>query len=200
MKPKIFKLSMCAIGVVIGGSLLSVLAPRTSADEGIDPDVIFARAEQDGSVGTARKTRLVDARPAEVGEVIVTVISGEGQETRSKRAEAGDMVVRNRCPATGNEQYLVTASKFAERYGKPLGPEDTDGWRSFRPTGIDMLYVVVRAEDGSFTFTAPWGEPMEARPGDALVRDPADPKDTYRVAAASFECTYEIVKPAGGAP
>ncbi len=60
-----------------------------------------------------------------------------------------------------------------------------------------MLYVVVRAEDGSFTFTAPWGEPMVARPGDALVRDPADPKDTYRVAAASFACTYEIVKPAG---
>jgi hypothetical protein len=59
-----------------------------------------------------------------------------------------------------------------------------------------MLYVLVRPDDGSFTFTAPWGEAMVARPGDALARDPANPKDTYRVAAASFACTYEIIKPA----
>jgi hypothetical protein len=59
-----------------------------------------------------------------------------------------------------------------------------------------MLYVVVRPEDGKFSFTAPWGEPMVARPGDAWVRNPADPKDTYRVAATAFKCTYEILEPA----
>jgi hypothetical protein len=37
---------------------------------------------------------------------------------------------------------------------------------------------------------------MVARPGDAIVRSPADPSDTYRVAAASFACTYEIIEPA----
>ena len=47
-----------------------------------------------------------------------------------------------------------------------------------------------------FTFTAPWGEPMVARPGDAIVRDPQNPADTYRIAAAAFECTYEILEPA----
>jgi hypothetical protein len=55
-----------------------------------------------------------------------------------------------------------------------------------------MLYFVVRPSDGTFTFTAPWGEAMIARPGDAIVRDPKDPSDTYRIAAGAFECTYEI--------
>ena len=49
--------------------------------------------------------------------------------------------------------------------------------------------------DGTFTFNAPWDELMIARPGDAIVRDPKDPKDTYRVAAAAFDCTYEIEEP-----
>ena len=37
---------------------------------------------------------------------------------------------------------------------------------------------------------------LVVRPGDAIVRNPADPGDTYRVAAASFACTYEIIEPA----
>lgn len=184
------------IGLPVAGFPLSGSALAAKASEGVDPNALFARAAQERSVGIAKKTRPVDARPAMVGEVVVTVISGEGEETRSKPAEAGDRVVRNRCPDTGNEQYLVKASKFAERYGKPIGPANADGWRPFRPQGTDMLFVVVRAEDGSFTFAAPWGEPMAARPGDAIVRNPTDPKDTYRVAAASFACSYEIVKPA----
>jgi hypothetical protein len=58
-----------------------------------------------------------------------------------------------------------------------------------------MLYFIVRSSDGIFTFQAPWGESMIARPGDAIVRDPKDPKDTYRIAAAAFDCTYEIIGP-----
>ena len=60
-----------------------------------------------------------------------------------------------------------------------------------------MSYFVVREADGSFSFMAPWGEPMVARPGDAIVRNPADPADTYRIAAAAFACTYEVVRPPG---
>ena len=71
-------------------------------------------------------------------------------------------------------------------------------------TGLGIAGVTVRvgslstttAADGSFTFTAPWGEPMVARPGDAIVRSPQDPADTYRIAAAAFACTYEILRPA----
>ena len=50
-------------------------------------------------------------------------------------------------------------------------------------------------KDGEFTFTAPWGETMVARPGDAIVQDAQDPKDTYRVQKAAFACTYEEIRP-----
>ena len=60
-----------------------------------------------------------------------------------------------------------------------------------------MRFFVVGETEVAFTFTAPWGEEMVARPGDAIVRNPADPTDTYRVAAAAFECTYEVVTPPG---
>jgi hypothetical protein len=133
--------------------------------------------------------------PGSVSGTADTQIADEGKETQSKPAAAEDMVVRNRCESTGNEEYLVSASTFPQRYEGPLGPEDAQGWRPYRPLGPKMLYLVVRPEDGAFSFTAPWGEEMAARPGDAIVRNPADPKDTYRVAAASFACTYEILEP-----
>lgn len=175
---------------------LTFKAPLVFGDPVMDIHALFAAAEREGRVGVARKSREVDVRPAVPGEIVVTVIAGEGKETQSKPAHAGDMVVRNRCESTGNEAYLVSADKFRERYEGPLGPEDAQGWRPYRPLGPKMLYLLVRPEDGAFSFTAPWGEPMAARPGDAIVRDPADPTDTYRVAAASFVCTYEILQPA----
>ena len=49
-------------------------------------------------------------------------------------------------------------------------------------------------KDGEFTFTAPWGETMVALPGDAIVQDAQDPKDTYRVQKAAFTCTYEEIR------
>jgi hypothetical protein len=181
-----------------GAMLAAVLALTWGAAEAADADVhaMFDQAEREARVGLARKTIPVDARPAQPGEVVVTVIAGEGKETESPPAQPGDMVVRNRCPATGNEEILVSAAKFAERYEGPMEPADARGWRPYRPRGVEMQYFVVRAPDGAFTFTAPWGEPMTARPGDAIVRDPRDPADTYRIAAAAFVCTYEILDPA----
>ena len=174
--------------------LAACLAATPAGAQSIDVAPLFAQAEQAGRVGLARKTQLVDARPAALGEIVVTVIAGEGKETQSTPAELGDMVVRNRCPATGNEQYLVKARNFAARYDIAPGEPDPQGWRPYRPRGIDMRYFVVDLAQGSFTFTAPWGEAMVARPGDAIVRNPADARDTYRIAAAAFTCTYEIVK------
>lgn len=165
----------------------------------MDIHELFERAAEEGRVGIARKSRLVDARPAAPGQVIVTIIAGEGKETQSRPAAPGDMVVRNRCESSGYEQYLVSAGKFADRYEGPLGEADPEGWRPYRPKGLEMLYVIIREEDGSFSFTAPWGEEMVVRPGDAIVCNPSDHEDTYRVAHAVFECTYEIVKsPVGG--
>ena len=163
----------------------------------MDINTLFEEALSDGRVGVARKSQPVDVRPAVQGEVVVTMIAGEGKETKSRPAVAGDMVVRNRCEATGNEEYLVDQKIFAKRYDGPLGPQDAFGWSTYRPRGGDLLYFIVRDKDGAFSFTAPWGEEMVARPGDAIVRDPADPKDSYRVAAAAFECTYEVIKAPG---
>jgi hypothetical protein len=171
------------------------IATMVSAAE-VDVHAVFAKAELDGRVGTARKTKPVDVRPAEPGEVVVTVIAGEGKETESPPAVAGDMVVRNRCPETGNEEILVSAAKFAQRHEGPIGAAGADGWLPYRPRGVEMLYFVLRPDEGPFSFTAPWGEAMVAKPGDAIVRDPGNPKDTYRIAAAAFACTYEVLRAA----
>jgi hypothetical protein len=166
----------------------------------VDVHALFEIAQRDGRVGVARKSKPVDARAAVPGEVIVTLILGEGKETQSRPADAGDMVVRNRCEATGNEEYLVSARTFAERYDGPLDPDDHAGWGAYRPRGPEMLYFVVRPEDGAFTFMAPWDEEMVAKPGDVIIRNPMDAKDTYRVAGASFACTYEIVRAPRASP
>ncbi|MFN0218258.1 MAG: hypothetical protein ACKVP4_05530 [Hyphomicrobium sp.] len=154
-----------------------------------------ARADAAGGVGVARKTMPVDVRPAKPGEIVVSIIAGEGKETQSSPAEAGDMVVRNRCPETGNEEILVRGTKFSERYAGPSGPADESGWREYAPRGVEMRYAILNSAEGAFSFMAPWGEPMAARPGDAIVQDPRNPADTYRIAAAAFRCTYEIVTP-----
>ncbi|TDH59788.1 hypothetical protein E2C06_25420 [Dankookia rubra] len=162
-----------------------------------DVHALFAAAEAAGRVGVAQKTKPVDARPAHPGEVIVTHIAGEGQETQSKPAAEGDWVVRNRCPITGNEEYLVKAKTFAERYEGPLSASDAQRWREFHPRGPKLRFFVVTKAERAFRFAAPWGEQMRARPGDVIVRNPGKPDDTYRVAATAFACTYEVVVPPG---
>lgn len=174
----------------------ALIGSAMAADPQVDIQALFADAVQEGRVGTARKTGPVDVRPAEPGEIIVTVIAGEGEETRSPPASPGDMVVRNRCAETGNEEILVSSAKFAGHYDGPTGEAAKEGWCEYRPRGREMRFFTVRDTDGSFSFTAPWGEMMVAGPGDVIVQDPDDPADTYRIAAAAFACTYEIVKPA----
>lgn len=182
-------LSVCLLsGLAIGTEAKAQAVPQR------DVHALFDAAEAAGRVGIARKTKLVDGRPAKPGEIVVTLIKGEGKETQSPPAEAGDVVVRNRCPETGDEEYLVKAARMATRYEGPLAATDAQGWQAYRPKGIELRYFVVGTGEGDFTFKAPWGEDMVARPGDAIVRNPQDPKDTYRVAGLSFTCTYEVVK------
>jgi hypothetical protein len=164
------------------------------AQEAVDVVEYFVRSQDARGAGLARKSKPVDARPAKPGEVVVTIIKGEGKETQSPPAKSGDMVVRNRCRETGNEQFLVPAASFVQRYEGPIGSPDTDGWLPYRPRGAEMRFVVVTEHDGSFNFIAPWGERMVARPGDSIVQDVNNPKDTYRVAKAAFACTYEVLR------
>ncbi len=182
-------LALLGFGLVMVFSSLSL-----GAEERIDVVAWFQKASETQGAGLARKTRPVDVRAARAGEVVVTVIKGEGKETESPPAKPGDMVVRNRCPETGNEEILVSAAKFAQRYDGPVGTADREGWSAYRPRGVEMRFVVVGDKDGAFAFTAPWGESMVAKPGDAILQDPADPDDTYRVARAAFACTYEVTQ------
>ena len=183
------------VGALVAGLLGSM--EIALAQQPIDIQAFFQKARDAGREGLARKTKIVDVRAAKPGEVIVTIIKGEGEETRSKPAKDGDRVVRNRCPETGNEEFLVSASVFGKRYEGPVADPGADGWAPYRPVGVELRFVEVTDEDGAFTFTAPWGENMVARPGDAIVQDAANPKDTYRVQKASFACTYEILRPPG---
>ena len=173
-----------------------LLLTSTVAGAAQDVDILamFAAADAQQRVGLAAKTRAVDGRPAVVGEIVTTLIKGEGVETKSKPAEAGDLIVRNRCPETGNEEYLIKASRVADRYGAPTGAADASGWREYAPKGVEMRFFTVVATEGPWNFTAPWGEAMVAKSGDAIVQDPKNPKDTYRIAAAAFRCTYAVIR------
>ncbi len=56
-------------------------------------------------------------------------------------------------------------------------PTQTDS-RLIGRVGIQVRFVVVTEQDGSFNFIAPWGERMVARPGDLVVQDIKNSKDT----------------------
>jgi hypothetical protein len=171
-----------------------VVWPLTTSAQDFDIKTFFETAANAGRSGLAEKTKLVDARRANPGEIVVTIIKSEGIETKSKPAEPGDMVVRNRCDQTGNEEYLVKAATFARRYGAPLTDADPQGWRAYKPAGAPTRFIVLNANEGPYAFKAPWGETQVARPGDIIAQDPSNPADTYRIAAASFSCTYAVTK------
>jgi hypothetical protein len=179
-------------GAAAAAIIVAMAAPVRAAD--VDIVAVFGKAAAENRTGIGKKTKPVDGRPAKAGEIIVTIIKNEGVETKSKPAEAGDVVVRNRCPETGNEEYLVKANRVKDRYSEPKGAADKDGWQEYEPKGSDMKFFIVTAADGELAFQAPWGEAMKAVPGDTIVQDPGNPKDTYRIAAASWKCTYNVTK------
>src|SRR5262245_66495873 len=104
-------------GLVLG--IVVFCQNPSHAQEAVDIVDYFARSQDARGAGLARKSKPVDVRPAKPGEIIVTMIKGEGKETQSPPAKSGDMVVRNRCPETGNEQILVAAATFSQRYEGP---------------------------------------------------------------------------------
>jgi hypothetical protein len=187
-------MAILAAASLAGAAMAQNAAPDRTLEEMI---ALMADAQARGASGIARKkaTKPVDARPARVGEVVVTVIKGEGKETQSRPARQGDWVVRNRTVETGHEQYLVGAKEFEERYQKSGVAPEADGWQEFRPAGKRMRFYILPPDTKAFTFVAPWGESMVARPGDTIAQDPENEKDVYRIAAAAFADTYEIVQP-----
>ncbi|WP_413482512.1 hypothetical protein [Morganella psychrotolerans] len=182
-------------------SLLFLTAPVYATDDLNslpiqDRAQLFAEANAAHKTGIARKIRPVLARPANSGEIVVTIIRGEGEETRSKPAARGDWVVQNICDATGNEEILVKKEKFTQRYGQALSAPDSRGYQQFRPQGEPADYLKIK-QGAPFAVIAPWGEKQRVMKGDVLIRSQLDPQDSYRVQKAAFECTYQIITPAG---
>jgi hypothetical protein len=120
--------TLVALGVLL-------LASPALAQRPVDTQALFEEAVREGRVGEARRTRPVDARPAQPGEVIGTVIQqGDGLATRARPAAAGDWVARNRCLATGREQYLIAAARFPQRCGTPRSEPGAEGWGCSTPS------------------------------------------------------------------
>lgn len=189
------RFSLLGISIMIGLMASSAFAHANDSPT-LNQIELFAQAQKDGLTGNARKTKPVLARPAVPGEIVVSIIPGEGVETRSKPAEQGDMVVRSTCSDGEFTDILVKAEKFPDRYGPAQSDADAEGYRTYKPTGVTMEYFIVSPKTGDFQFVAPWGEPMVAKVGDAIVQTPNDANDTYRIARSAFDCTYEVLKPA----
>lgn len=76
------RLAACISIVVAGRATVQTLSAQDAAGLDTLPRkdrlAYFADVAGDGAAGTARKTMLVDARPAVPGEVVVSIIAGEG--------------------------------------------------------------------------------------------------------------------------
>ena len=129
-----------------------------------------------GAVKVMVATKPVDVRPAEAGEVVVTIIKGEGKETESPPAKPGDMVVRNRGPETGNEPARILLDSLGRR-AVPSAPEPS---------------LSVRGDEELFQ-TSGLSHPGNVnRQGiDELVRDD-ERRDAVRIQGNGIENLYPI--------
>lgn len=142
--------------------------------------------------GQFKKSKRVHARPANEGEIIVSVTE-DGEET-SNTAKAGDMVVKNLTEA--QEQYLVGQEKFDSRYTALEKVDDI--WTLYEPIGeiraIEVTHEMTTLLDvgEEFYIMAPWNTEQFAREGDYLVAPLPALDEIYRIARSEFEQTYEL--------
>ena len=131
-------------------------------------------------------------RPAGLNETVLTMVSGRLETI--KRAELGDIIVRNFELGSSSEQYIIGAlEKFKSRY--ELTDQtlyvDSLNWGIAKATGL--LHAVEYKGD-PFTFKAPWGEDMECLDGDFIGKLPGETVDqVYRIDREAFEKTYRPV-------
>ena len=135
------------------------------------------------------KQRNVFARIARRAGQIETHTS-DGKETVN-RVRRGGFIGRNQTGA--GETYVLTPEKFQVRY-EWLRP-GKGGFDEYCPIGhiiaveLNRRTLEALGVSGDFTFVAPWGEPMIAKPGDFLA-SPPDFSEVYRIARKEFFETY----------
>ena len=128
---------------------------------------------------TYRKSVVVKARLASLGEVIQTITDGKVET--SNAAKEGDFVVIN---PTG-ECYIIPGDKFKKRYEHFEGDE-------YKATGrIIGLIASKEIADECPEFEAAWGEPMILEEGDVLAMPLGGDPEVYRIAKSVFKETYE---------
>src|SRR5262245_7932211 len=146
---------------------------------------------RDGSV--YRKHRCVMARPALVGEVVVSTTAA-GQETVNTGSE-GDYVVQNL--TTARELYIVRGKTFHERYELE---QSLDIWNRYRPIGqvigleVREALLVRLSLPSPFYIEASWKQLQVTILGDFLVC-PLDGREIYRIARQEFGETYVAATP-----
>ena len=130
-----------------------------------------------------KKFGKVNARVAQGGETIRTVLADGSVETNNAAAE-GDVIVTN----PGGEQYVLKPEKFNSRYEKT----EEDG--VFNAKG--KVRITPNPTGGSIKIIAPWGEEQFGGP-DALIATVYDPDkpdevgaDRYIIGRDEFNATY----------
>ena len=169
-----------------------------------------------GDGSTYAKYQKVLARPAVVGEKVVTITSS-GKETENT-AKEGDFVVQAQTEA--GECYILSGSKLVSRYkiGPSIWQRATPGdsqtdvveWKEYTPTGtvqaveyqphvVGLLNQMRTVPNDKFLATDPeiithfiaiWNEEMVCNKGDMICTP--DGKEVYRIDRVEFEQTYKI--------
>ena len=132
-----------------------------------------------GTPATYVKKARIQARPAQKGETVETVLRNGVYETDNiGKVEA--WVVTN----PGGEEYIVPGEEFAKKYepAEELG----EGW--YKPTGLPQTFVQIPY---GIKLKVSWGE-QNLGPGSFL--NITNPEDIYGVAKEAFEETYQLFR------
>ena len=145
------------------------------------PDIMRALA----SAPVFKKQGRVEARPATIGEEIMTTLENGAKETMNKAGE-GDWIMTN----PGGEQYVISEKKFLGRY------EATDEIGVYSAKGY--CRAILNPFGKPIEIMASWGSPQT---GDerCLIADTCDASgktdgEPYLIDADAFAQTYEQVE------
>eukprot|EP00928_Gymnodinium_smaydae_P015524 TRINITY_DN15744_c0_g1_i1.p1 TRINITY_DN15744_c0_g1~~TRINITY_DN15744_c0_g1_i1.p1 ORF type:complete len:203 (+),score=46.03 TRINITY_DN15744_c0_g1_i1:61-609(+) len=158
-----------------------------------------------------RKKGICYARPALVGEEVVTRVDKDGAAETRNVAKTGDMVIHS----VKGEEYLNAAESFAKNY-EEIDSTSLDNvsssklaalqslqeeWRPYQAKGEILGIHVSEAEmEEHFPqgiFWAPWGTQMRIEAGDVLAakEDGGTLVEVYRIERAAFEESYMRASP-----
>ncbi len=141
----------------------------------------------DGAIIYAKKSALVKARPAVIGESVDTrprcvindkvyTLSETMQTIQQKHIDNISVVVQN----PDGEMYVVKGEKFAKTY------DAVDG--GFMAVDSAKKFVTVTE---NICFKSPWGEMIYSPVGSKLCVEYLDSRDIYSVTNSAFEATYQ---------